>query len=222
VARTLEVSFNASGAAEAGARGRVVVVVDVIDAATSAAAALAAGAARVLGAGTSSVEVPVPIHPEGIGALAAGLARGMGTSVVVATEPRVGSDEERRTLAKPVVDALESAGVEYEMVPNQGAELPGLAKVEDRVVVVVSATGGTAFDAAVAAGAPAVCFATTGRVHGKTGWEMAEAGARRAIALADEHSADITVVAASSNSADDCLAAFQIARIIIAEGFLKL
>jgi hypothetical protein len=222
VARTLEVSFNASGAAEAGARGRVVVVVDVIDAATSAAAALAAGAARVLGAGTSSVEVPVPIHPEGIGALAAGLARGMGTSVVVATEPRVGSDEERRTLAKPVVDALESAGVEYEMVPNQGAELPGLAKVEDRVVVVVSATGGTAFDAAVAAGAPAVCFATTGRVHGKTGWEVAEAGARRAIALADEHSADITVVAASSNSADDCLAAFQIARIIIAEGFLKL
>jgi hypothetical protein len=222
VARTLEVSFNASGAAEAGARGRVVVVVDVIDAATSAAAALAAGAARVLGAGTSSVEVPVPIHPEGIGALAAGLARGMGTTVVVATEPRVGSDEERRTLAKPVVDALESAGVEYEMVPNQGAELPGLAKVEDRVVVVVSATGGTAFDAAVAAGAPAVCFATTGRVHGKTGWEVAEAGARRAIALADEHSADITVVAASSNSADDCLAAFQIARIIIAEGFLKL
>jgi hypothetical protein len=222
VARTLEVSFNASGAAEAGARGRVVLVVDVIDAATSAAAALAAGAARVLGAGTSSVEVPVPIHPEGIGALAAGLARGMGTSVVVATEPRVGSDEERRTLAKPVVDALESAGVDYEVVPNQGAELPGLAKVEDRVVVVVSATGGTAFDAAVAAGAPAVCFATTGRVHGKTGWEVAEAGARRAIALADEHAADITVVAASSNSADDCLAAFQIARIIIAEGFLKL
>jgi hypothetical protein len=222
VARTLEVSFNASGAAEAGARGRVVVVVDVIDAATSAEAALAAGAARVLGAGTSSVEVPVPIHPEGIGALAAGLARGMGTSVVVATEPRVGSDEERRTLAKPVVDALESARVEYEMVPNQGAELPGLAKVEDKVVVVVSATGGTAFDAAIAAGAPAVCFATTGRVHGKTGWEVAEAGARRAIALADEHSADITVVAASSNSADDCLAAFQIARIIIAEGFLKL
>jgi hypothetical protein len=222
VARTLEVSFNASGAAEAGARGRVVVVVDVVDAATSAAAALAAGAAHVLGAGTSRVEVPVPIHPDGIGARAAGLARGMGTSVVVAAEPRVGSDEERLATARPVVEALEDAGVEYEVVPNQGAELPGLAKIEDRVVVVVSATGGTAFDAAVAAGAAAVCFATTARVQGKTGWEVAETGARRAIALADEHAADITVVAASSNSADDCLAAFQIARIIIADGFLKL
>ncbi|MGH2682545.1 MAG: hypothetical protein ACRDIX_04845, partial [Actinomycetota bacterium] len=218
----LEISFYARGAAEAGARGGFVVVVDVMDAGTSDAAALWAGADRVLGAGTSSVEVPVPIHPEGIGALAAGLARGMGTSVVVATEPRVGSDEERLAVAKPVVDALEAAGVEFEVVPNQGAELPGLAKLEDKVVVVVSATGGTAYDAAVAAGAPAVCFATTGRVQGKTGWEVAEAGARRAIALADEHAADITVVAASSNSADDCLAAFQIARIIIAEGFLKL
>jgi hypothetical protein len=222
VARTLEVSFNASGAAEAGARGRVVVVVDVVDAATSAAAALAAGAAHVLGAGTSRVEVPVPFHPDGIGARAAGLARGMGTSVVVAAEPRVGSDEERVATAKPVLTALEDAGVEYEVVPNQGAELPGLAKIEDKVVVVVSATGGTTYDAAVAAGAPAVCFATTARIQGKTGWEVAEAGARQAISLADEHGADITVVAASSNSADDCLAAFQIARIIIADGFLKL
>lgn len=222
MARTLEVSFNASGAAEAGARGRVVVVVDVVDAATSAAAALAAGAARVFGAGTSRVEVPVPIHPDGIGARAAGLARGMGTSVVVAAEPRVGSDEERLAAAKPVLTALDDAGVEHELVPNQGAELPGLVKLQDKVVVVVSATGGTAFDAAVAAGAPAVCFATTARVQGKTGWEVAEAGARQAIALADEHATDITVVAASSNSADDCLAAFQIARIIIADGFLKL
>jgi hypothetical protein len=222
VARTLEVSFNASGAAEAGARGRVVIVVDVVDASTSAEAALAAGAAEVLGAGTSRVEVPVPIHPDGIGARAAGLARGMGTSVVVAAEPRVASDEERLAVARPVVEALEAAGVEYEVVPNQGAELPGLAKVQDKVVVVVSATGGTAFDAAVAAGSPAVCFATTARIQGKTGWEVAEAGAHRAIALADEHAADISVVAASSNSADDCLAAFQIARIIISEGFLHL
>lgn len=198
------------------------IVVDVVDAATSAEAALAAGAAEVLGASTSSVEVPVPIHPDGIGARAAGLARGMGTTVVVAAEPRVASEEERLAVAKPVVDALEAAGVEYEVVPNQGAELPSLAKVQDKVVVVVSATGGTAFDAAVAAGASAVCFATTARIHGKTGWEVAEAGAHRAISLADEHGADITVVAASSNSADDCLAAFQIARIIIAEGFLRL
>lgn len=215
-------TFNASGAAEAGARGRVVVVVDVVDAGTTAEAALQNGAVEVLGAATARVKVPVPIHPDGIGARAAGAARRSATGVVVAAEPRVGSDEERRAHAGPVLDALEAAGVDYEVVPNQGAELPGLAKVQDKVVVVVSATGGTAFDAAVAAGAPAVCFATTGRVAGKTGWEVADIGARRAIALANEHAADLTVVASTANSADDCLAAFHIARVIMAAGFLKL
>jgi hypothetical protein len=41
-ARSL-VAFDASGAADAGSRGRVVAVVDVIDAATSAEVALAEG-----------------------------------------------------------------------------------------------------------------------------------------------------------------------------------
>jgi hypothetical protein len=106
-------------------------------------------------------------------------------------------------------------------VPNQGAELPGLVDVNGRVVVIVSATGGAAFDAALAAGAPAACFATTARVEGKTGWDVLGLGAKRALDLAREHETDVSIVAASANSTDDCLAAFEFARRMVAEGFLQ-
>jgi hypothetical protein len=39
--------------------------------------------------------------------------------------------------------------------------------------------------------------------------------------LADEHSTDLSIVAASANSTDDCLAAFEVARRLMAEGFLQ-
>jgi hypothetical protein len=221
-ARKLEVTFNASGAAEAGARGRVVAVIDVVDASTSAEAAQAANASAVLGASPAGVIVPVKVDPGAVGRRAAGLAGRLGTDVVVVAEPRVGPDERRRAISLPVLQALTTAGVRYELAANQGAELPGLVNVERRIVVLVSSTGGTAFDAALAAGAPAACFLTTARVTGRTGWDMVGVGARRAIALADEHGADLAVVAASANSADDCLAAFEIARRVISEGFLRL
>jgi hypothetical protein len=87
--------------------------------------------------------------------------------------------------------------------------------------VVVSAAGGVAFDAAVTAGAPDVCFATTARIAGLTGWDVTRLGAHRAMALARDNAAGLTIVAASSNAADDFLAAFEIARAVIAEGFLR-
>ena len=220
-ARTLDVSFNASGAADAGQRGRVAVVVDVIDASTSAEAALANGAAAVLGAAPAGAEVPVPLDPAGVGRRAAAIAGKLGVDAVVVAEPRVGTEEERRRRALPVLQALRTASVEYELVANQGAELPGLVDVEGRVVVIVSTTGGAAFDAALAPGAPAACFATTARVEGKTGWDVLGLGARRALELADEHNADLSIVAASANSTDDCLGAFELARRLIAEGFLR-
>jgi hypothetical protein len=105
-------------------------------------------------------------------------------------------------------------------VANQGAELPGLIDVNGLVVVIVSTTGGAAFDAAMAQGSPAACFATTARVEGKTGWDVLGLGARRAVELADEHSTDLSIVASSANSTDDCLAAFELARRIMSEGFL--
>ena len=219
-ARTLEVTFNATGAAEAGRRGRVAVIVDVVDSSTSAEAALSNGAAAVLGAAPVGVEAPPPLDPAGVGRKAAALAGRIGTDAVVVAEPRIGTEEERRKRALPVLQALRSARVEYELVANQGAELPGLIDVRGRVVVIVSSTGGTAFDAALVQGAPAACFATTARVEGKTGWDVLGLGAKRALELAEEHSTDLSIVAASANSTDDCLAAFELARRVVAEGFL--
>lgn len=219
-ARVLEVTFNASGAAEAGKRGRVVAVVDVVDSSTSAEAALGNGAAAVLGASPAGADAPVPLDPAGVGRKAAAIAGRLGTDAVVVAEPRVGTEEERRHRALPVLQALRTARIEYELVANQGAELPGLVEVDGRVVVIVSTTGGTAFDAALAQGAPAACFATTARIEGKTGWDVLGLGAKRALELAEEHSADLSIVAASANSTDDCLAAFELARRVVAEGFL--
>lgn len=221
MAGTLEVAFDATGAAEAGARGRVVAVIDVVDAATSAEAALAVGAVGVLGAAPAEAEVPVDVRPEAIAAQAVALAKRYETGVVVVAEPRVASHEERVQRAAPVLKALEAAEVGFEVVPNQGAGLPGLVKLEGRVVVVVSAAGGVAFDAAITAGAPAACFVTTARIAGATGWDVIRLGARRAMALANANGAGLTVVAASSNAADDFLAAFAIARAVVSEGFLR-
>ena len=220
-APTLEVTFDASGAAEAGRRGRVVCIVDVVDASTTAEAALAGGAIAVLGAAPAEADPPVPVRPDAVGMRAVAIAAGRGADVVVAAEPRVGSNEERLARAQPVLQAVEGAGLEWELVANQGAEIGGLTKLQGRVVVVVSTTGGAAYDAALAAGAPAACFATTARVEGRTGWEVADLGVQRLLALAKEHGADPTIVAASANSADDCLAAFELGRRLIETGFLR-
>jgi hypothetical protein len=219
---TLEVTYNASGAAEAGSRGRAVVIVDVVDSSTSAEAALAGGALEVLGASPAGLRVPATVDPGAVGRRAASIAAKTGTDVIVVSEPRVATDEERRARTLPVLQALRTAGVGYELAPNQGAELLRAVNPEGRLVVVVSATGGSAFDAALAAGAPAVGFATTARIEGQTGWEVAGAGARRAIEAAREHRSGITIVAASANSTDDVLGSLEVARAVIAEGFLKL
>src|SRR5918996_1314771 len=156
--RTLEVGFDASGAAEAGRRGRVVAVVDVVDAATSAEAGIALGAVDVLGAAPAGASTPVPVSPEAIGTRAASVARQRETDVIVAAEPRVGSEQERAGRVRPVIAALDAAGVGYKVVANQGAELAGLASLAGRVLVVVSTTGGAALDAALGAGSPGACF----------------------------------------------------------------
>jgi hypothetical protein len=216
---TLEVTFDASGAAEAGRRGRVVCVVDVVDASTTAEAALANGAPAVFGAAPAGARVPVAVDPAAVARRAAEQEAGLG--VVVAAEPRVGDPSAREQRAGPVLEALRDAGIGWDLVPNQGAELPGLVKLDGRVVIVVSTTGGAAFDAALAAGAPGACFATTGRVEGRTGWDVAQAGAERAVALARLAGTGLTIVAASANSADDTLAAGEIARRVIELGFLR-
>jgi hypothetical protein len=217
----LEVAFDASGAAAAGARGRVVAVIDVVDSATTAEAALAAGATDVFGAAPHGATPPVRVRPEAVAARAAAAARRRSTDVVVVVEPRISTDEERRRRARPVLEALEAEGVGYEVVPNQGAEVSTLVKLLGRVVIIVSAAGGVAFDAALNGGAAAVCFATTARVARMSGWEVARLGASRAMELASQNGGALTIVAASANSTDDCLAAFEVARAIIDQGFLR-
>jgi hypothetical protein len=222
MARTLEVTFNASGAAEAGARGRVVCVVDVVDSSTSAEAALAAGAVAVLGAAPADADPPVTVRPDAVGLRAVALAGEHDTSELVVAEPRVGSQEERQQRAAAVLNGIQGAAIDWELVPNQGAELPRLVSCQGKVVVIVSATGGAAFDAAVAAGAPAVCFATTARVEGMTGREVIEVGVTRALDLCALESAHLTIVAASANSLDDVLAAQELGRRVIERGYLVL
>jgi hypothetical protein len=161
------------------------------------------------------------VSPEAVGTRAASIARQRGTDVLVVAEPRVGPPGERAERAAPVTRALEAAGVRYEVVANQGAEVGGLAAMAGRVVVVVSTTGGAAFDAALAAGAPGACFVTTARIAGMTGWEVTRLGAIRGIELADRHGGALSIVAASANSTDDCLAAFEVARAVIDQGFLR-
>lgn len=218
----LDITFNASGAAAAGGAGRVVAIVDVVDSSTSAESALRSGALEVLGAAPVGAAPPVEVDPGAIGRRAAHLAARHGTDVVVVAEPRVATEEERRARCLPILQALRTAGVGYELAPNQGAELGGMVKLEGRVVVVVSAAGGTAFDAGLAAGAPAACFVTSARVEGRTGWEVLEDGTRRALGLARRHDTGLSVVASSANSADDVMGAFEVARAVIAQGFLRL
>lgn len=219
---TLEVAFDAGGASEAGKRGRVVVVVDVTDASTSAEAAVAADAAAVFGASPAGAEVPVVLDPGAVGRRAAAAAGRVGTDVMVLAGPDSDEEEERRNRALPVLQALRTASVPYELVPDPGIELVGRLNIENRVVVLVSTTGGTAYDAALASGAPAVCFATTIGLQDRDGWDVIEKGVRRAVALAEQHGADLSIVAASATSPDDCQAAFDLTRAVMATGFLKL
>lgn len=217
----LEIAFDASGAADAAKRGRVAAIVDVIDAATSAEASLAAGAIAVLGASPVGSGAPVRLSPESIARLAADTAAEHGTSVVIAAEPRIGEGHLRRAQAASICSVLDSQGIAYDVVANQGAELPKLIDLRNKTVVIVSSTGGTAFDAAVASGAPAVCFATTARVQGLSGMQVTALGADRATKLAIAHRAPVSIIASSANSMDDCLGAFEIAKKMIERGFLR-
>jgi hypothetical protein len=218
---TLEIAFDPTGASEAGRRGRVVLVVDVAGSSTTAVGAEAAGAAAVFGASPAGAEVSIPLDPGAVGRRAAASAGRVSTDVVVAlTDPGDAEEEQRRNAALPVLQALRTASVPYDLVPRPGAGL--LQHVGKRVLVLVSSTGGTAYDAALAAGAPAVSFATTMGVEGRTDDEVTELGVRRAVSMAEQNNADLSLVAAHSDSEDDRRAVFDLARAIMDTGFLKL
>lgn len=210
----LHVTADASGAAEAGARGDVVVIVDVIDMSTTAEAIWEDGALEVFGAAVDGSRAPVKIDPELMGYLAGKAAIAHDCGVIVVAEPRVATEEERRQRCRSALTGLQKAGVQPEGVyPNLGAESTKNFSAKDKVALLVTDTGGVAFDAAWQAGAPAVTTATVARTKGMRGQEPACQGVERARQLAMACGRGISFVAASANSLEDVLAAEYLANL---------
>lgn len=219
--KTLQISYNASGAAMAAERGDVVVIVDVIDMSTTAEAVLEAGASAVFGAAPTGVKPPVAVNPEGLGYLAGRQALAQGTEVIAIAEPRHGTEAERKARIEAAHAGICRAGASLsQLLPNIGGEIAKLADFRGRVVLIVSDTGGVAFDAAWTHGAREVLTGTVARTNAKKGVMPLEVAARRAIKAADRHRAGITFVAASANSYEDIIAAEALAKKVIELGFL--
>ena len=219
----IQVTVNASGAADAAKRGYVVVVVDVIDMSTTLEGALDAGALAVMGASPDVSLAPVKLDPEGVGSRAGKLAVANNTSVVVISEPRIGTDDERKARAGKAIKGILSTGAEISAIlPNIGSETAKLTDFTGKVVLAVTDTGGVAFDAALTAGAVSVVTGTVARTMHKRGTVPARSAALRAIDEAAKWQTGIAVVAASANSLEDILGAEYITRIILEEGFTKL
>lgn len=220
--KTLHVSYNASGAAVAARRGDVVVIVDVIDMSTTAEAVLEAGALAVFGAAPTGVHPPVAVDPEGLGYQAGLQAVKHDTEVIAIAEPRNGSEGERRARIESALTGINRAGASLAYIlPNIGGEVSRLADFHGRVVLIVSDTGGVAFDAAWTHGAAEVLTGTVARTWAKKGITPLEVAARRAMEAATRHRAGITFVAASANSYEDIISAEALAKKVIEFGFLQ-
>lgn len=215
----LSVMFSASGAAEAGRSGHVVVIVDIVHMSTTAEACLSAGATAVFGASPLGVTPPVALDPISIARKAAAAGSG---EVVVFSEPRGPNDDEaRRASARHVIEAVEQAGGRVVGVyPNLGIDSPEYCDLAGKTALIVSHAGGVCYDAASTAGAAHVTTATVVRGWGRKGWEAAAHGVERAIAEANSRGAGISFVAASANAPEDVLGAFELSRLAITLGFL--
>ncbi|MGE5396887.1 MAG: hypothetical protein ACM3MK_05045 [Chitinophagales bacterium] len=213
MSKRIVLTTDASGAVRAAKEGLAVMVVDVIDMSTTLESVLDAGAARVYGASPDHSRAPVQLKPEYIGQAAARAARELGTGIILVSEPRVGSDDERLGRCTRLLSGLdrENGWIEA-VVPNLGAETPKIREFNNRVVIAVTDTGGVAFDAAFQI-TPAVITGTIARTLKLKGTQPAETAARRAIKLM-ETSAGVAVVAASANSMEDILAARYIVELI--------
>lgn len=204
----LTVTTDASGAREAALRGQLVVVVDVIDMSTTAEAAYQGGALAVYGASPDRTASPVAKDPAWMARYAANVAREHNTTLVLAAEPRTAPVELQREVAGKVFSTLAQEGIEPTVVGNLGAEVSRLVDFQGKVVLIVSATGGVAFEAAALAhprGPRGVLTATIARAGKLRGSQAAKAGVERAIARADEKG--ICIAAASGQSLEDVLAA---------------
>ncbi len=209
------VTADASGAVDGAKRGHVVVVVDVISMSTTLEAVLEVGALAVFGASPDRSRAPVNLDPGYIGRLVGNKAQALGCEIVLVGEPRIGTEAERLANMTRVVGGINETGAAISQVlPNLGAETAKMADFQGKLVLAVTDTGGVAYDAALVAGAPAVTIATIARTLHSKGVTPARRGAQRAKSLAESLGTGITVVAASSNSLEDVLAAEYIAHCL--------
>jgi hypothetical protein len=222
--KTLSTTYNASGAAAAARQGNVVMIVDVIDMSTTAEAALEAGALSVLGASPDHLVVPVTVNPEKIGYYGGKKALKHDTGVIIAAEPRlINKEDERFNEIQQVIKGIERAGADLlKVVPNIGREVVELVDFRDKVLIIVSPSGGVAFDAAYNYGAPDIITGTVARTNKMKGNLSARKAAERAIERAKKYKRGITVVAASSNSLEDVQGCQYICQEIINSGFLTM
>jgi len=204
---------DASGARWAAEQGMLVVIVDVIDMSTTLESALEAGALAVLGASPDFSRAPVALDPVKIGRDAAAIAQQADTSIIVISEPRVGSDEERQGRCQRLLAGIAEAGGRLEgIIPNLGAETPRLLSLQRRVVIAATDTGGVAYDAAYQVAPERVTIGTIARTLNMKAREPVQACLERCRQLYEVTGAKgIAVVAASRNSLEDVLAAHYIA-----------
>lgn len=206
---------DASGARQAAREDMLVMIVDVIDMSTTLESALDAGAYAVLGASPDFTRAPVAVMPEKIGREAGRLARQKNRGVIIVSEPRIGTEEERINRCRKVIKGIEDEkGIIEAVIPNIGAESPKLADMRDRVVVAVTDTGGVAYDAAFVE-TRRVITGTIARTLHKKGIEPALSAARRALGHLRDDADGIAIVAASRNSLEDVLAAQFIANLLL-------
>jgi hypothetical protein len=203
----VEVLHDASGAVSAALKGNIVVIVDVINMSTTLEAAWEAGALGVFGASPDKTLAPVFVNPMLVGYYAGCYAKSNKTEIILITEPRVGTDEERIQHASLAIKGIKKAGVgAVTVLPNLGAETVKLCDFANKVVIAVTDSGGVAYDAAFNAGG-IVLTATVARTLGKKGLEPVHMGVKRALTIARLKNTGISFVAASSNSLEDILAA---------------
>ena len=196
----VRVATDASGASAAADRGDIVVIIDVIDMSTTLETCIEQGALAVFAASPKDSKAPVILNPLKIAKAAAKKALNANTSIVIVSEPRTGQDKDREEYCSHILDILQQKRCMVDsIIPNIGKEIAQLVSCREKVVIAVTDSGGTAYDAAYCRGA-VVCTATIARTRDSKGINPARKGVSRALQLAGRYQKNITFVAASANS----------------------
>jgi hypothetical protein len=205
---------DAGGAAACAQLGFITVIIDVIDMSTSLEACRYLGASLILGASPVKVNCPVRVDPAKVAGYALKYALENDKEILVVTEPRHGKEWDRQENAAEIISIITNGGGKISaVVPNIGGEIGQLAEIKDRVVIGVTATGGTAFDAAFnILEDQRVTTATVARIKGQNSHQLISSTLCRITNQALTNNTGVAFIAASRNSMEDILAAQYLAQ----------